>query len=234
MKLKVGDFLMICMLCCTVSFLLVGLISRSIGIGLAAAVPSCGLPLLWLKMKRTRRLNAFNDGLPNTIDLIARALRAGHSVQQAFEVVAEQTRNPIAEEFAQVHQEQRLGIPFRDALLALGDRVPVQDLRFLITATLVQKETGGDLIQILERTAHVIRERLRVMGEIKTYTAQGRMTGWVLTALPLLLLLIISLLIPGYSSILFTDPLGRMMLGAGVVMLILGGITIRKIVDIEV
>ncbi len=233
-KLKVGDFLMICMLCCTVSFLLVGLISRSIGIGLAAAVPSCGLPLLWLKMKRTRRLNAFNDGLPNTIDLIARALRAGHSVQQAFEVVAEQTRNPIAEEFAQVHQEQRLGIPFRDALLALGDRVPVQDLRFLITATLVQKETGGDLIQILERTAHVIRERLRVMGEIKTYTAQGRMTGWVLTALPLLLLLIISLLIPGYSSILFTDPLGRMMLGAGVVMLILGGITIRKIVDIEV
>ncbi len=233
-KLKAGDFLMLCMLSCTMTFLLAALLSRSIGVAAMAALPGCVFPLLWLKLKRSRRLKAFNDGLPNTIDLIARALRAGHSVQQALEVVAEQSRDPIREEFAQVSQEQKLGIPFREALIALGARVPLQDLRFMITATLVQKETGGDLIQILERTAHVIRERLRVLGEIKTYTAQGRMTGWVLSALPVVLLLVISLIIPGYSTILFTHPLGRMMLGAGVVMLMLGAFVIRRIVDIEV
>ncbi len=233
-KLKAGDFVMLCMLSGTVTFLAVGLLTRNIAMGAIAAVPGCTLPLLWLKMKRSRRMKAFNDGLPNMIDLIARALRAGHSVQQAFEVVAEQSRDPIREEFAQVSQEQKLGVPFREALMALGDRVPLQDLRFMITATLVQKETGGDLIQILERTAHVIRERLRVLGEIKTYTAQGRLTGWVLTGLPIVLLLVISLIIPGYSTILFTDPMGRVMLGIGGFLLILGGFTIRRIVDIEV
>lgn len=233
-KLKAGDFLLLCALSCTMTFLLTGLLARSIAIGAIAALPGSMLPLLWLIVKRARRLKAFNAELPNTIDLIARALRAGHSVQQALEVVAEQTRDPIREEFAQVHQEQKLGVPFRDALMALGERVPLQDLRFMVTATLVQKETGGDLIQILERTAHVIRERLRVLGEIRTYTAQGRLTGWLLTALPIVLLLVISAIIPGYSTILFTDPLGRMMLAVGAVMVIMGGFIIRRIVDIEV
>ena len=146
------------------AFLTVAALCFALVFFITVALPACTLLLLWVKVKRSRRLQAFNDGLPNLIDLIARALRAGHSVQQAIEVVVEQSRDPIREEFAQVHQEQKLGVPFREAMIALSSRVPLQDLRFMVTATLVQKETGGDLIQILERTAHVIRYFFIVMG----------------------------------------------------------------------
>ena len=165
---------------------------------------------------------------------MARALRAGHSISSAIEIVAEQSAEPLACEFATVFHQQKFGIQFRDAILQLGDRVPSRDLHFLITAILVQKETGGDLTEILDRTTRVIRERIRIQGEIQTYTAQGRLTGWILGGLPIIMLGLINIVTPGYSHILFHDPLGQKMLYAGGILIVVGGLIIRKIVDIEV
>ena len=187
-----------------------------------------------LRFQKSRRLNKFVEALPDAIELMARALRAGHSMASAIEVVAEQSPQPLSAEFALCFQQQKFGIPFRDALLQMGDRVPSKDLHFLITAVLVQKETGGDLTDILDRTTRVIRERVRIEGEIRTYTAQGRLTGWILACLPIAMLVLINIITPGYSHILFHDPTGQKLLYAGGTLIILGGLIIRKIVDIKV
>jgi tight adherence protein B len=189
---------------------------------------------LLLKYQKKRRLNKFNEALPDAIELMSRALRAGHSMSSAIEVVAEQSVEPLASEFAVVFHQQKFGIPFRDAILQLGDRIPSKDLHFLITAILVQKETGGDLTEILDRTTRIIRERVRIEGEIRTYTAQGRLTGWILGGLPIALLVILNIITPGYSKVLFHDPIGQDLLYGGAVMITIGGLIIRKIVNIQV
>ena len=191
-------------------------------------------PYCALLVRRSKRILAFNSVLPDAIDLMARALKAGHSVSSSLELVGEQSVEPLGAEFLRVFQQQQCGIPFREALLQLGARVPSQDLKVLITAILVQKETGGDLTEILTRTSHVIRERVRIAAEVKTYTAQGRLTGWILGALPIALLGLISLINPGYSDVLFHDPLGQKLLYAGGISILIGCFTISKIVDIRV
>ena len=192
------------------------------------------IPYFWLRFKLGRRLKKFNEALPDAIDLMARALRAGHSMSSAIEVVAEQSPKVLGDEFAQCFQEQKFGIPFREALIAMGERVPCEDLHFLITAILVQKETGGDLTDILDRTTLLIRERVRIEGEVRTHTAQGRLTGWILALMPVGMLFLMNLLNPGYSDVLFHDPLGHKLLGTGGVLIVIGGLIIRKIVDIKV
>jgi tight adherence protein B len=199
-----------------------------------ASVAGGAVPYAFLRFQKSRRLKAFNTALPDGIELMARALRAGHSMSSSIEIIAEQSVQPLASEFETVYQQQKFGIPFRDALLEMGGRVPSKDLHFLITAVLVQKETGGDLTEILDRTTHVIRERVRIEGEVRTHTAQGRLTGWILSLLPVIMLGLINVVTPGYSYILFHDPLGQKMLYAGVALIIVGSLIIRKIVDIEV
>lgn len=187
-----------------------------------------------LRFQKSKRLKKFNTALPDAIELMSRALRAGHSMSSSIEIIAEQSVEPLAAEFADVYQQQKFGIPFRDAILEMGERVPSKDLHFLITAILVQKETGGDLTEILDRTTHVIRERVRIEGEIRTYTAQGRLTGWILSLMPAVMLVLINIVNPGYSYILFHDPLGQKMLYAGGGLIVVGALIIRKIVDIQV
>jgi tight adherence protein B len=202
------------------------------------SLPSAGIgalvPYGLLRFQKGRRLKKFNEALPDAIELMARALRAGHSMGSSIEVIAQQSPEPLASEFETCFQKQKFGIPFRDALTAMGERVPSEDLHFLITAVLVQKETGGDLTDILDRTTHLIRDRIRIQGEIRTYTAQGRMTGWILGLMPVFMLLILNLVTPGYSDVLFHDPLGQKLLMAGGVFIVIGGLIIRKIVDIKV
>jgi len=199
-----------------------------------AVVVGAALPYRKLKFQRSRRLKALNSALPDAIDLMARALRAGHSMNSAIEVVAEQSAQPLASEFQQVAQQQKLGIHFRDAVIQLTSRIPSKDLHFLVTAILVQKETGGDLTEILDRTVDVIRDRIRIEGEIKTYTAQGRLTGWILGLLPIVILVLINIVNPGYTHVLFHDPLGQKLLYAGCALIIIGSLIIRSIVNIEV
>jgi tight adherence protein B len=200
----------------------------------AALFAGCAVPYGVFRFRRSRRLKAFNTSLPDAIDLMARALRAGHAMGSAIEMVADQTPEPLAFEFMQVYQQQRLGLQFRDALLQMGARVPSRDLQFLITAILVQKETGGDLTEILDRTAQVIRERIRIEGEVRTRTAQGRLTGWILSLLPIVLLVLINIVSPGYSTLLFHDPVGQKLLYAGAALIFVGALIIRRIVDVQV
>jgi tight adherence protein B len=197
---------------------------------LPAAIFLGFIPYWILRIKRSKRVNAFNAVLADTIDMLARSLRAGYSMGGAIGMVAENAPEPARTEFGEVFRQQNLGLPLRDALLQLLNRYPSLDLRVLITALLVQKDTGGNLVEILERTVAVIRDRLRIQGEIRTQTAQGRLTGWILSALPVIMLILINLINPGYSRILLTDPVGRKLIYISVCLLITGTFIINKIV----
>ena len=194
--------------------------------GLAAGY----LPLLLLKLRRQRRITAMDKVLPDVVDMISRALRAGHSMPAAIGILAEGAPEPARSAFAEVFQKQKFGFPLRDALMELVARFPSQDLRVLVTAILVQRDTGGNLVQILERTASVIRDRLKLKGDVRVHTAQGRLTGWILCILPIGMLLMLSFADPGYAKALTEDPLGRKFLYGGGVLLLLGGYLINRIV----
>jgi tight adherence protein B len=205
--------------------------SSMILVSLVAGVALCAIPHMILSLKRARRVRAFNAVLAEAIDMLARALRAGHSVASAMEMLAENAQEPLASEFAELFRQLNLGLPLRDALLQLLERVPSPDLRVLVTAILVQKETGGNLVEILDRTVFVIRERLRIQGEIQVQTAQGRLTGWILSALPVVMMVLLNLVNPGYSAILFQDPLGRKLLYTCAGLLLVGAFIIRRLVN---
>jgi tight adherence protein B len=196
----------------------------------AAAMLGSTVPYIVLGVRRSRRIDAFNKALPDCIDMMGRALRAGHSIVAAIEMVSEQSAEPARSEFSEVFKQQNYGLPLRDALSQLIERVPSQDLRVLVTGILVQRETGGNLAEILDRTASVIRERLRIQGEIRTQTAQGRMTGWILGLLPVIMLVFINIADPGYSRILFEEGPGRKLLYIGIVLLAMGAAIMRQII----
>jgi len=233
-SMSVGGVVLACAGAAAGSGLLCFLVWRTLLPALAATAAGAAIPYCALRIKRGSRLKAFNTALPDAIELMARSLRAGHSMGSSIELIAEQATGPLASEFVQVFQQQRLGLQFRDALLQMGGRVPSRDLQFLITAILVQKETGGDLNEILERAAHVIRERIRIEGEVRTHTAQGRLTGWILGMLPVIMLALINIVSPGYSAVLFHDPTGQKLLYAGAILIVIGGLIIRKVVDVQV
>ncbi len=209
-----------------IAYLFSSMLLLSAIVGVAAGYIPFGL----LQFRRGRRLKAFEGALPDAIDMMARSLRAGHSLPAAISIVAEQSQEPAKTEFSEVFKQQNYGLPLRDALMQLLQRVPSQDLRVVVTGMLVQKDTGGNLAEILDRIVHVIRERVRIGREVRTHTAQGRMTGWILCLLPIVLLLIINVMSPGYSKVLFEEGIGRTMLYMGIGLLVVGGLIIRQIV----
>jgi tight adherence protein B len=210
---------------------LVSIWLQMIAVQLLGTVVLGYIPFGYLGFKRSRRMKKFDAGLADAIDMMGRALRAGHSMTASINVVAEQAAEPIRSEFAEVFKQQNFGLPIRDAMTQMLDRVPSQDLRVVVTGILVQKETGGNLAEILDRTAHTIRERLKIQGEIRTHTAQGRMTGWILCALPIVMLLVINFINPGYSNVLFDTPMGHMLSYIGIGLLVTGGVVIRQIIN---
>jgi tight adherence protein B len=200
----------------------------------AFAIVTGLLPLMWLVMRRRRRLKKFAKQLPDALELVARALRAGHSLAAGFNLVAGEMSAPIATEFQRVYEEQNLGIPMDDALVNMTNRVPNLDLRFFATAVILQRQTGGDLAEILDKIGSLVRERFQIWGQVQALTGEGRLSGIVLLALPPLLFLAVWYLNPDYVMVLFTDPMGKKMLAGGVVMQLLGALVIRKIVNIKV
>ncbi len=191
-------------------------------------------PYIYLVMKRRARLSKFEAILPDAIDLLGRAMRAGHAVTAAIEMVAKEIPDPVGMEFRRVFEEQTFGLPIREALLNLARRVPVPDLQFLVTAMLVQKETGGNLAEILDKAGVVIRERSRLMGQLRIYTAQGRLTGWILGLLPFIIFAAMSFVNRNYARSLIDDPMGRKAIWIGLGLMVIGVYFIRKIVDIKV
>jgi tight adherence protein B len=206
----------------------------SLAVALLPALVFAALPFLFLRYKRLRRLKEFNRHLPEAIDLMSRALRAGHSLTAAIEIIGEESPEPVRSEFREVYRQQNFGIPAREALLQLARRIPLPELNFVVTAILLQKETGGNLVEVLERTTAVIRERLRIQGEIRTHTAQGRLTGWILSLLPVVMFFLLSLANRGYTRVLIEDPMGRILIYTGVGLIVLGGLVIRKIVSVKI
>jgi tight adherence protein B len=191
-------------------------------------------PYIFLRQKRKLRFRRFSTLLPSAIDLISRSMRAGQSLPAALDLVAAEVRAPVGPEFRRACDEQSFGLPFRESMVNLSRRIQVPDLQFLITAILVQKETGGNLAQILDKTSHVIRERIRVEGQTRVKTAQGRFTGWLLCGLPFGIFLIMNVLNPGYEAILLEEPFGRKAVGFGMVLMTFGMLVIRRIVTIKV
>ena len=206
----------------------------SIVLALIAGAGLGSLPVVFLFFKRWRRLQKFEELLPDTIDLMARALRAGHTISSAIEMVASEGSEPVASEFRQVFEQQNFGLPLREAMLGLAERVPLPDVSFLVTAILVQKETGGNLAEVLDKTAVVIRERFRLRGQLRVYTAQGRLTGWILAGLPFIMFVLLNIVNPAYMRILITDPAGRTLIYVGIVLMVVGGWVIRRVIDIKV
>lgn len=191
------------------------------------------LPYLYLVQKRARRLHRFTEQLPEAIDVMSRGLRAGQALPATIESVAQESDEPLRSVFRRAADEQSFGLPFREAMLNINRRVPVPDLQFLITAILVQKETGGNLAQILDKASQVIRERVRVAGQVRIRSAQGRLTGWILVGLPFALFVGMNFLHPGYGKVLFEDPLGRKMVTYAAVMMVIGIFLVRRIVNVR-
>jgi len=233
-KMTVATFLRICVALGVGSATLCGVAGLNLMIAPVVGVMFAGLPFFWLLFKRKRRLAKFAAQLPEALELVARALRAGHSLAAGFHLVAQESSDPIAGEFGRVFEEQNLGIPFEEALQSLSERVPNLDLKFFVTAVILQRQTGGDLAEILDKIGHLVRERFKIWGQVQALTGEGRLSGIVLLALPPLLFVTVYRMNPDYIQLLFTDDLGKKMLIAGVVSQLFGAIVIRKIVNIRV
>jgi len=198
------------------------------------AIAFFGLPWFWLYMKRAKRLKTFAAQLPDAMELVARALRAGHSLASGIHCVAEEMPAPISREFSRVYDEQNLGIALEDALKGMCDRVPNLDLRFFVTSVAIQRQTGGDLAEILERIGHIIRERFKILGQVQALTAEGRLSGIVLIAMPIGLFLMMLWMKPDYIELLWKDPLGQKMSMGAIILVLIGAYAIKKIIDIKV
>jgi tight adherence protein B len=214
--------------------LMVLILSRSIPVGLLATVVGAMLPNMYVRHRRTKRFNAFEELLPEAIDLVGRALRAGHPLSAGFKMAADDGPEPVASEFRRVFEEQRFGLPVQDSLLSMADRVNLVDVRILVTAILIQREVGGNLAEILDNLAAVVRARFTIRRQIRVYTAQGRMTGYLLSALPLILFALLYTINAQYMSILFTDPIGKILVMVALTMQFIGFLWIRKIIKIEI
>jgi len=214
--------------------LLSALVARTPYVAPVGALLMFSIPWIVLFQKRKSRLKKFAEQLPDALELVARALRAGHSLAAGMHVVAEEMPPPIAKEFGTVYDAQNLGIPLEEAMRSMCDRVPNLDLRFFVTAVAIQRQTGGDLAEILDKIGYVIRERYKILGMVKALTAEGRLSGVVLIALPFVLFLLMLHMKYDYIALLWQEKLGQIMGVFALIMQVIGAYAIKKIVDIQV
>lgn len=202
-------------------------------VGAIAAAIGALLPDLYLRNKARRRLVKFEEQFPDALDLLGRAIRAGHPLSAGLRMVADEMPEPTSTEFRQVFEQQRFGLPFEDALLSMADRIDLVDVRIFITAVLIQREVGGNLAEILDKIATTIRARFTLKRQLRVYTAQGRITGYALVALPVLTAIALYLIDSEYMSMLWEESVGRLMISVVLVMWFIGFLWIRRIINIE-
>jgi tight adherence protein B len=191
------------------------------------------LPISVLRFMRTRRMRKFEEQFPEALDLLSRALKAGHAFTTGIDMVATEMPDPVGPEFRLLYDQQNFGMPLTDALKTFSERIPVLDARFFVTAVLIQRESGGNLSEVLDNLAHVIRERFRVKRQMRVISAHGRITGWILVALPPTLGIVLMSVNPEHRRTMFGDPLGIQMIAGAIVLQIIGTLIIRKIVNVE-
>jgi len=200
----------------------------------AAAAVGLALPIFWLKIKRGRRLRKFEEQFPEALDLLSRAIRAGHAFQTSMGMVADELPQPVGIEFRKSFDQQNFGLPLQEALNGLAERVPIMDVKFFVTAVQIQRETGGNLAEILDNLAHVVRERFKILRQVRVHTAHGRFTGYVLLGLPAFLGVALMFISPEHMHTLFTVRMGQIMVMGAMVMQTVGFLWIRQVIKIEV
>ena len=233
-KIQPAQFVFICLACFGLGIVACVVTPVPMLLGPILGALLVGLPIGWVMFKRKRRLAKFGLQMPEALELLGRSLRAGHSLNAGFGLVASEMDAPLATEFGRAFEEQNLGIPLDEAIEEMAERVPNMDLRFFATAVVLQRQTGGDLAEILDKIGHLIRERLQIVGQIQALTGEGRMSGAVLLAMPPVLFLVMLKLNYEYVMMLFTDEIGRYLLCAALVTQLLGAIAIKKIITIKV
>lgn len=216
------------------AFLAVSMISASYLLCFFFAILATALPTLHILAKRRKRMNKFLQLLPDALDLMSRGLSAGHAFTEALQMVATEMPEPIAGEFRKTYEEQNLGLSLKLALENLVERVPLLDLRMCVTAVMIQRETGGNLSELLEKVAHTIRERFRIMEDLKTMTLSSRWSAWLLCALPIFLAVYVTVMNPGYMDVMWHDPRGHWLLAIAAIMQILGVLMVQKIMRIRI
>jgi tight adherence protein B len=234
MRTKAGKVLLASAVAGMAAYVIVDASVHMALVAFAAAIVATAAPLGFVSWKRKRRLRQFEERFPDALDLLGRAVRAGHAFTTGLEIVAKETAEPVASEFRNCFEEQNFGLPLRDALVNMTERIPLLDVRFFVTALLVQKETGGNLAEILDELARVIRDRFRIYREVRVKTAQGRLTAGILIALPIFMLFALEAVNPAYVRVLFDDPIGPPILAVAGLMQLIGSILIWRIVHIEV
>ena len=234
MKFRAGNFLLLCVLCGVVAGLATVLYTRNPAIAWAALIIGGFLPYSVVSYRRQKRFERFEELFPEAIDTLARAVRAGHAFTTAIEMIFNEVAEPLATEFRKLFEEQKFGMPVRDALMNLTERVPLVDVKFFVTAVMLQRETGGNLAEILDNLSYVIRERFKIQRQVRVHTAQGRLTMALLMAMPPTVVTILLVFSPDFVRPLFYDPIGHALLVLSIALQTVGYFVIRKIIKIQV
>jgi tight adherence protein B len=234
MKIPVGTFLLLSLVLFSLGICAGWILHWPTILSIVVGIGLLTVPNLVVDIKRRRRLKRFMNHFPEALEMFARSLRAGHSFTGAIQLVAQEMPVPIGPEFSKVFEEQNLGIPLRQALIGMTDRVDILDVKFFVTAILIQRETGGNLAEIIDKIAYVIRERFRVQGQLKVFTAQARISGTILALLPVGMAVLLGMLNPDYMRPLWVEKTGKILIGIAVTMQILGFLAIRKIIRIKI
>ena len=234
MKFRAVNFLLLCMLSGILAAIAAALWSKNAAIAWAALIIGAFLPYSAVSFRRQKRFEKFEELFPEAIDTLARAVRAGHAFTTALEMISNEVAEPLAGEFRKLYEEQKFGMPVRDALMNLTERVPLVDVKFFVTAVMLQRETGGNLAEILDNLSYVIRERFKIQRQVRVHTAQGRLTMALLMAMPPVVVAILAIFSPDFVHPLFYDYAGHILLVASIALQTTGYFVIRKIIKIQV
>ena len=233
-NMRAGNFLALCAIISLVAGLAAFTWSGKGPVAWAAMLIGFLLPYSYASYRRNKRFEKFEELFPEAIDTLARAVRAGHAFTTAIEMIASEVAEPVCGEFRKLYEEQKFGMPVRDALVNLTERVPLVDVKFFVTAVMLQRETGGNLAEILDNLSYVIRERFKIQRQVRDYTAQGRLTMALLMGMPPVIVTVMLLVEPAFIRPLFSDPIGHTLLVAGITLQTIGYFVIRKIIKIQV
>jgi len=240
LKIRAGNILVLCIFSAVAMAVIGYILAGSLPPNQALLFAAVGLviggfvPYSYASYRRNKRFQKFEELFPEAIDTLARAVRAGHAFTTALELIANELSEPVASEFRKLFEEQKFGLPVRDALMNLAERMPLVDVKFFVTAVMLQRETGGNLAEILDNLSYVIRERFKIMRQVRVYTAQGRLTMLLLMGLPPVIVVTMLMTSPAFIHPLFADPIGHVLVVAGIVLQTLGYFVIRKIIQIQV
>jgi len=234
MDIRAGNFLGVCAMAGIGAAIVGYVLSKQVSVAWVALLIGFVLPYSVASFKRNKRFEKFEELFPEAIDTLARAVRAGHAFTTALEMITDEVTEPVAGEFRQLFEEQKFGMPVRDALMNLTERMPLVDVKFFVTAVMLQRETGGNLAEILDNLSYVIRERFKIQRQVRVYTAQGRLTMLFLMLLSPVVVCLLLVFSPDFVKPLFSDPIGHILLFAGITLQTVGYFVIRKIIKIQV